>query len=182
MGLTPTATKERPLLVQWLHELLKPAPDLIAAYLFGSVAAGKAHKQSDVDVALLFSTALDRDAIFSHSLAVGTLLESNLNTRLDVVALDVVALNLAPLLLQFKVFQNGVLIVEHDRTARCLYQMRTMGLYYDALPTLRYHQEQTVRRIQEQGLGHGYQGHRNALAEARRLRASFTSTARSAAG
>ncbi|MBI1295517.1 hypothetical protein GC175_11235 [bacterium] len=136
MGLTPTATEERPLLVQRLHELLKPMPDLIAAYLFGSVAAGKAHKQSDVDVALLFSSALDRDAIFSHSLAVGTLLESNLNTRLDVVAL-----NLAPLLLQFKVFQ-----------------------------------------IQEQGLGHGYQGHRNALAEARRLRTSLTSTARSAAG
>jgi predicted nucleotidyltransferase len=177
MGMTSTAMEERSLLVQRLHELLKPAPDLIAAYLFGSVAAGKAHKQSDIDVALLFSSALDRDAIFSHSLAMGTLLESELSTRLDVVAL-----NLAPLLLQFKVFQNGVLIVEHDRTARCLYQMRTMGLYYDALPTLRYHQEQTVRRIQEQGLGHGYQGHRNALAEARRLRTSLTSTARSAAG
>ena len=97
------------------------------------------------------------------------------------LAVDVVALNSAPLLLQFQVLQHGQLIVEHDRTQRCLFQMQRMSRYYDAKPYLDYVREQTIRRIQEKGLGHGYHGHRNALTEARRLRATLASVTTSGA-
>ncbi len=36
-------------------DYLKNRPEIVAAYLFGSVAAGKAHKFSEVDVALLLA-------------------------------------------------------------------------------------------------------------------------------
>ena len=41
-------------------EYLKSRPEIVAAYLFGSVAAGKAHKFSDVDVVLLLAEPVRR--------------------------------------------------------------------------------------------------------------------------
>ncbi|MCB0189291.1 MAG: nucleotidyltransferase domain-containing protein, partial [Caldilineaceae bacterium] len=145
--------------VDLLANLLLPFTDLIAAYIFGSVAQGKAHRQSDIDVALLFKATEERTTIHSRTLTIGTLLEHHLPT-----AVDVVALNLAPVAFQFQILQTGLLVLERNRTERCLFQMQVMSRYYDAKPFLRYHQATTVRRIQEKGLGHGYHGHRDALA------------------
>ena len=169
---TLSALTERTTILQSVAALLEPIPTLIAAYLFGSVAQGKAHKQSDIDIALFFEPTLDPKTIYAHTVTIGGLLEAACAAPVDVVAL-----NLAPLALQFKILQSGLLIVDHNPTSRCLFQMRTMSRYYDALPFLRYHQAQTVRRIQQEGLGYGYHGHRNALTEARRLRATLAPTA-----
>ncbi len=163
--------------VDLLANLLLPFTDLVAVYIFGSVAQGKAHRQSDIDVAVLFESTVERTTIHNKTVAIGTLLESHLPTSVDVVAL-----NLAPVALQFQILQTGLLVLERDRTQRCLFQMRVMSRYYDAKPFLRYHQEATVRRIQEKGLGRGYHGHRDALAEARQLRSALAPTARGGAG
>lgn len=163
--------------IERLADLLLPFTDVIAVYLFGSVAQGKAHQQSDIDVALLFASTVAQTTIHTTTLAIGTVLENHFAT-----AVDLVALNLAPVALQFQVLQTGMLVLERDRTQRCLFQMRTMSRYYDAKPWLDYHRQQTLARIQVKGLGHGYQGHRNALAEARRLRATLASTTASVAG
>lgn len=168
-----TPVNDRVQIVDQLSKLLSSYSDVVAVYLFGSVAQGKAHQQSDIDVALLFDSTLDRQSIHDRTLAVGTLLETHLPT-----AIDVVALNTAPLLLQFQILQKGVLILEHNRTQRCLFQMRSMSRYYDAKPFLHYQQQQAIKRIQTQGLGHGYHGDRNALTKARQLRETLAPTAR----
>lgn len=133
-----------------LQDTLASHQDIIAVFLFGSVAQDKAHRQSDLDVAVLFEQPLDPQQLFERLLLIGTLLESRLS-----VAIDLIALNSAPLLLQFQILQHGQLIVENDRTQRCLFQMRSMSRYYDAKPYLDHLREQTIRRIQEKGLGHG---------------------------
>lgn len=67
-------------------------PGILAAYLFGSHAAGRPHRQSDVDVAVLLDRSLDRRARF----AIRVQLASELPSRLGVRDVDVVVLNDAP--------------------------------------------------------------------------------------
>ena len=167
-----TQSPNKQAIIQVLQETLAGQADIIAAFLFGSVAQDKAHRQSDVDVAVLFDAAVDPQRRFELTLAIGAKLEDRLP-----VAVDVVALNNAPLLLQFEILHHGQLIMENDRSQRCLFQMRSMSRYYDAKPYLDSMREQTMRRIQEKGLGYGYHGNRNTLTEARRLRTTLASIA-----
>ncbi len=156
-------------LLSQLRTLLHGQDAIVAAYLFGSTAQGKAHQQSDIDIAILFRESLAPDEIFQRILRLGTLLESHCSRPIDLVAL-----NRTPPLLRFQVIKTGTLLLENDHDARALFQMRAMLTYYDVKPYLDYQQSQLVRRIREQGLGHGYQGHRNALTEVRKLRQTFT--------
>lgn len=157
-------------IVQKIVELLSEQADIVALYLFGSQAQGKVHRESDVDVAILFANTLTPEALFDRLLSIGTMLELHLP-----LPVDLIALNRAPIFLRFQVIKNGKLILERDRTERCLFQMHTMNAYYDAKPYLDYQRESMIRRIQEQGFGHGYHGHRDALAEVRKLRQTLAS-------
>lgn len=67
-------------------------PQILAAYLFGSHAAGRPHRECDVDVAVLLSPSLDAAARF----ALRVRLASELPSRLGVRDVDVVVLNDAP--------------------------------------------------------------------------------------
>lgn len=149
---------------------LSDETDIVAVYLFGSAAQGKAHQLSDIDVAILFVDTLSLDDVFSRTIAIGTHLES-----LFSVPIDVVALNRAPIFLRFQVIRSGELLLERDRTQRCIFHMRTMNAYFDFKPFLEYQRNEMVRRISEKGLGHGYRGHRDALAEVRELRETLAS-------
>lgn len=145
---------------------------LTAAYLFGSYAEGKAHALSDIDVALLFRRGMSREERLRQMLSIGAMLDDALPLSVDLVDLDE-----ASPLLRFQVLKHGKLLLEFDRTDRCLFEMRAMQIYYDLKPYIEYQQAETVRRIREQGLGHGYKGNRSALDEARRLRQALARAA-----
>ena len=155
-------------IVASIQAVLTDVDDIVAVYLFGSTAQNMAHRFSDVDVAVLFEEEMDAETLFRRTLTIGAVLEAQLNAPVDVVAL-----NRAPIFMRFKIIQTGKLIAERKRTERCLFQMRTMNEYYDAKPYLDYQRSEAIRRIQEKGLGHGYQGHLDPLAEVRRLRKTF---------
>jgi predicted nucleotidyltransferase len=83
-------------IVSTLERLLRdtPAPTLVSAYLFGSHAAGRAHRESDVDIGILLerrayptSEARFRERVRFSAWAVGALHQN---------AVDVVVLNDAP--------------------------------------------------------------------------------------
>lgn len=157
-----------------IRAVLADIDDIVAVYLFGSTAQNKAHRFSDVDVAVLFEEEMDAETMFRRTLTIGAELETRLSAPVDVVAL-----NRAPIFMRFKIIQTGKLIVERKRTERCLFQMKAMNAYYDAKPYLDYQRSETIRRIQEKGLGYGYQGHLDPLAEVRRIRKTLTSSAAS---
>jgi hypothetical protein len=163
-------------IIKRIQAALDNQTEIIAVYLFGSTAQGKAHRLSDTDVAILYPENLAVDEMFQRTLTIGTLLEGALKQPVDIVVL-----NCAAPFLRFQVIKTGKLIVERDCTARCLFQMRAMNTYYDAKPYLEYQRQATVRRIREQGLGNGYKGHRDALAEVRALREALASAATRAA-
>jgi hypothetical protein len=59
------------------------------------------------------------------------------------------------------------------KVGRCLFQMQALNRYYHFKPYLDYHQARFRERVLQEGLGHGYSGHRDALAEARQLSAKL---------
>ena len=156
-----------------VRKALSSREDLAAVYLFGSAATGSAHAFSDVDVAVLFAGDLSAQEMFARGLEIGTTLEATLDRPVDVVIL-----NRAAPALCFQVLKTGNLILEPDPHARGLYVMRALGRYYDMIPYFDYHNARLLARIREEGLGRGYQGDRDALAEARRLSEKLASDAK----
>jgi predicted nucleotidyltransferase len=98
---------------QALADLLGAAPvRLVSAYLFGSHAEGRAHRESDVDVGILlpYAPASTPKGRFEARISVLSFLISKLGQNAN--AVDVIVLNDAPPLL-------GRRIVTHGRRVLC---------------------------------------------------------------
>jgi predicted nucleotidyltransferase len=137
--------------VENIRTALRNSPDLVAVYLFGSMARDEAHALSDVDVAVLFADELSAAAVFAGTLEIGVILDEALRRPVGVIAL-----NRAPPALCFQVLKHGRLLLEKDRTQRCVFVMDALGQYYDAKPYRDCHNTRLLSRIREEGLGGGY--------------------------
>ena len=80
-------------------------PGIVAAYLFGSHAAGRAHRESDVDVGVLLDWPRhpSRSARFDARIRIGSALIAALHEN----AIDVVVLNDTPPLLGRRIVTEG---------------------------------------------------------------------------
>jgi predicted nucleotidyltransferase len=117
-----------------IRELLAARADVRIAYVFGSMAAGRAHAGSDVDVAVVFSV---RPAPRVLDELVEEL-EHAAGRRVDLI--DLAA---APPLLAHEVVKSGTVIVCRDDAERGEFEARTV---------LRYLDTAHLRRIQERYL------------------------------
>ena len=90
-------------------------PQVVAAFLFGSTARGRAHRESDLDVAVLldWANAGDRSSRFELGLEVAGALGRALG-RNDV---DLVVLNDAPPMLAREIVTRGRLVFCRDDEA-----------------------------------------------------------------
>lgn len=112
-----------------LQFFAEPRPGVAAAWLFGSVARGTARAGSDVDVAILTGTTpadlqdlrLDLEAEIERMLRVPT---------------QVVLIDAAPVDLSQRVMRDGILLAEHDRSARIRFEVRVRNEFWDLLPYL----------------------------------------------
>jgi predicted nucleotidyltransferase len=89
--------------------------DVVSAYLFGSHAEGRAHKDSDVDMGVLLrhATYPDAEARFEARLRLTSILGAALGSD----AVDVVILNDAPPLLGRRIVTAGRRIICRDEDA-----------------------------------------------------------------
>jgi predicted nucleotidyltransferase len=106
--------------------------DVVAAWLFGSVARGDARADSDVDIAVLFAewrprAIEDFDVVFS----IQDDLEEQLRRRVDVIVA-----NAAPLDLLHRVLVDGVLLRDTDIDRRREFELQVRTQYFDFLPLL----------------------------------------------
>jgi predicted nucleotidyltransferase len=105
------------------------APEVVAAYLFGSVARGRSSAMSDVDVgvllaqppAVLADLPLDLEADLERFVGVPT---------------QVVVLNGAPADLVHRVLRDGKLLVDRDTSARIAFEVRARNEFFDLKPVL----------------------------------------------
>ena len=120
-----------------LKRYFEDHPDLgvASAYLFGSHAEGRAHRESDVDVGVLLlwdrhPTARDR---FEMRIRLGSALISVLHHN----EVDVVILNDAPPLLGRKIIYDGIRVFLGDPEADHAYVRDVQILAADLEPWLR---------------------------------------------
>ena len=104
--------------------------DVLAAYIFGSVATGRRRQNSDVDVAVLLTERLGRKRLFNYRLQ----LMSDLGASLRRSDVEVVILNQAPPLLAHRVLSKGELVFERSASARIRFQVMTANRYADLVP------------------------------------------------
>ncbi|MEO0115204.1 MAG: nucleotidyltransferase domain-containing protein [candidate division WOR-3 bacterium] len=122
-------------------------PEIIAAYIFGSLITGKVRKGSDIDIALICQENLIKNQL-TYRIAIITDLMSLLKRKVDVVIL-----NSVNLLLRAQVFQKGLLIYESDSKERVSFQAKSMGLYYDYKRYFEFHSQNLKKKIKAYGLG-----------------------------
>ncbi|MBU4533598.1 MAG: type VII toxin-antitoxin system MntA family adenylyltransferase antitoxin [Candidatus Desulforudaceae bacterium] len=105
-------------------------PEVLAAYVFGSLARGRFRADSDVDVAVLLApTVGDKLARFEKRLELEIALEQQVLRTVQVVDLE-----LAPPLLQHQIRKYGILIIEKDRSRRIDQEVAARRLFLDMQP------------------------------------------------
>jgi predicted nucleotidyltransferase len=87
------------------HLDVAASPGVVSVYLFGSHAEGRAHRDSDLDVGVLFDRSVHatRKARFEASLRLSAALQSELSAGF----VDVVVLNDAPPLIGRRIVTEG---------------------------------------------------------------------------
>ncbi len=127
-------------MIRMITEELASSDDrLVAAYLFGSVARGTDHPESDVDVGILLRTVTS-DGLDSLRFFVEGQLERVLGRPCQIVVL-----NNAPPDLVHRVLRDGDLLVDRDPAARVEFEVRARNEYFDLLPVLlRYRRREVV--------------------------------------
>ncbi|MEJ5199650.1 MAG: nucleotidyltransferase domain-containing protein [Anaerolineae bacterium] len=132
-----------------LIAFLATQEDIVAAYLFGSLAEGRATPRSDIDIAVLLNRIPDDEL-------------GDLGRRLRLMEefrrfadreVDVVILNTAPPLLRYQVLRHGRRLFERDRRARVEFEVRTGQEYEDLKPIRDFFTRALMTELSERGLG-----------------------------
>ena len=116
-----------------------------AAYVFGSVAAGRARSDSDIDVAVLVNRRVRPAQMLKYRLR----LMADLGSALHRSDVEVVILNEAPPLLAHRVLSRGKLVFERCPSARVRFQVRTAAQYLDLIPMFETHIRYTKKSVRE---------------------------------
>jgi hypothetical protein len=124
-------------------------PEIEAAYVFGSVAAGRARADSDIDVAVLVDETIRPSRMLKYRLR----LMADLGAALQRRDVEVVVLNEAPPLLAHRVLSGGTLVFERSRAVRVRFQVRTAARYLDLIPMFETHIRYSKRRARERRSG-----------------------------
>jgi len=142
-------TLDRARAVAVARSTVEDRPEVLEAYLFGSLARGEAGPTSDVDIAVYVDEALDGVARGRVAAEIAAELMSRLGTN----EVDVVTLNGAPPLLYHRVLRDGERLLERDILATTRREGQALSRYCDWLPQLAKIEAAHRRRIAAGELG-----------------------------
>lgn len=106
-------------------------PEIVCVYLYGSVARGTPHRDSDIDLAVLYAEA-PPPTLDGAGFDLGSALEHYMGQPVDVVVL-----NRAPVDLIHRVLRDGQLLCDRNASARIRFEVQARNTYFDLLPYLR---------------------------------------------
>ncbi len=119
-----------------LRRVLNRFPEVRAAYLFGSYAEGRAHADSDLDLALVVTRPLGTKKL--------DILAALVCEGLDNV--DLVTLDTDDVVLRFEAVRPNRLVYARDDFDHGSYYSRTVRQYLDFLPVLEVQRAARKRR------------------------------------
>jgi predicted nucleotidyltransferase len=126
------------LVTRILADYFRERSDLVAVYLFGSVARGTAGAASDVDVGLLYR-AKPAPTLEAQPFGDEAALSEVLARKVQVVAM-----NAAPVDLVQRILRDGILVVDLDKSRRVAFEVRAHNEYFDLLPKLREYRKRAA--------------------------------------
>jgi len=132
-----------------LREYFEERGEVVVAYLFGSVARGRASKLSDIDVAILVDESLIRPVRYGYRANV----LADLMARLHTNEVDLVVLNKASPLLAHEVVRHGNVIFCRNPNRRVAFETDSFRRYVDTEPLRRIQAQYLDRRIVEGKFG-----------------------------
>lgn len=122
-------------------------PQVKFAYLFGSMAKGVAiGPLSDLDLAVYLDRRVN---FFTKRLQLMESIAKKIRTE----NFDLVVLNRAPVVLQYEVIKNGIVLKE-NRTRRIMFETEVLRTYLDTVP-MREIQYQYLKKSMRKEAGHG---------------------------
>lgn len=115
-------------------EFLASQPEIDLAYIFGSVALGRTHVLSDIDVAILAN--MDRAVLpdTKEHYSYQTFLATSLMEIFHRSDVDLVLLHRAPPLLRFQVVRYGHILYCRNEHIRVQFEVNTRRDYLDTKP------------------------------------------------
>ena len=115
--------------------------EIIAAYLFGSMARGTSGARSDVDVAVLYA-ATPPATLEGLPLDLASRIEHLVKRPVQVIVL-----NTAPVDLVHRVLRDGVLLLDRNPSTRIRFEVRARNEFFDLQPILdRYRRRPVAAR------------------------------------
>lgn len=108
---------------------LRDHKEVLAAYLYGSMARGTTNEESDVDIGLLLKEGFSSEALYTARIS-GEI-EKNMNTNMEI---DVRVLNDKPITFQHQVLRDGREIFTRDERARVNFETEVYDRYLDYKP------------------------------------------------
>lgn len=112
-----------PVELQAWQEFLQAHVEIAAVYLFGSFGTEFEHPQSDIDLGVVYT----RPVTLSEELE----LDGALSLHIAHDRIDLINLNRAPIALQFRALQEGVLVYEGDYVKHSDFIERVIKTYPD---------------------------------------------------
>ena len=122
------------------------------AYLYGSVAEGRLHPFSDVDIALVLDETALRSLSPLERLELELKLEMAIEDLCDISNADVRVINDAPLVFRGQVACNGIRLYSRNAERRIEFETATWDEYFDFQPTLRMMRQAFFDRLRKEGL------------------------------
>jgi len=133
--------------ISHLEKVFRKYPGIQAVYLFGSTASGKAHKESDLDLAILPK----KPTLRSQKLDILADLAREGFSDVDLVFLDT-----KDVVIKFEsVRQNRLLYCAKDFDANAFYSL-VLRQYFDFAPYLKIQREAYKRRVLHDGQSRSY--------------------------
>ena len=114
-----------------VSRIVSEYPEIVSAWIFGSVARGDASDASDLDVAVLLEDPSATAVTFHRRLR-------DLAARLEDAAMrpvDLAVLGLHDPILAHEVLAGGRLVLDRDRARRIGFECDALSRYFDWAPT-----------------------------------------------
>lgn len=105
-------------------EVFEGRGEVLVAYLYGSVARGQTHNQSDIDIGVLLAECYEPDPLYE------ALLSSELG-RVSGAETEVRVLNKGSITFLHQVLKHGILLFSRDDRARIRFETDVYSRYLD---------------------------------------------------
>ena len=129
-------------LIERLKQSLEHDKDILFAYVYGSAVYDPELPGGDIDLALYYKPSDMREYVRKEAELTAFLI-----SQLDTDEIDLRILNVLPLVFQYSILKEGILVLSRDETERADFETRVMIRFFELKPYLDEYRLMLSQRI-----------------------------------